>query len=62
MSKPGYVYRVLLPNGVVWCETSDPDEARAALHAPGGGKGAKLERCYSTVVWSSWERWDGKSE
>lgn len=57
MGKPRYVYRVITRSGVPWCETSDPDEARRVLAEV--GRGGKLERCYSTVVWSSWERWDG---
>lgn len=52
-------WRVLAADGSLWCETSDEDEARRALHtAPGGGH---LSRLWSTPRDAQWWRPDGPS-
>jgi len=39
--QPGRWWRVVAPEGDIWCETSDEDEAREALR-----RGDRLERLY----------------
>lgn len=47
--EPSKWWRVLAPDGSLWCEISDEDEARDAVRA-----GDKLQRLWEPVVESEW--------
>lgn len=48
--EPGRWWRVLSPDGSLWCETSDEDEARADAVKPG----YRLQRLWQSTPQSEW--------
>lgn len=48
-------YRSLLPDGSVWCETSNRDEV---LESGQGQEGVAYQRLVKTLVTSHWMPWD----
>lgn len=49
--EPGRWWRVLDPQGGIWCETSDEAEARSVMR-----KGDRLERLWDAKPQSRWRR------